>query len=309
MKITVIGILVNHLNQVLLIKRNDTRTWAAPGGAMEAGELPTDAVARELREETGIIAMPARLVALSVVGSKSEPHLELTFRCIQRGGEIEPSDESPQVGFIKVNKLPKRIATYHRQRLEVALQHKGGPVTWKRYPVTVQIRFAWLLLRNIIYPIINWRKQRNGMAYTPPPDWQTSAFTIIRDDKGNVLWVKRRDKDVWNLPGGVGNADEAPWETAVRETQEETGLTVKLTDITGIYVYQSDQPHMVFVFHAKVISGQLTIGDEAAAFDYFSPGNEPKNSVQQHLQRVTDATDDIEQTTIAYQEGPHLVIK
>ena len=47
------GIVVDQFGQILLIKRDDTRTWAIPGGALEAGELPSDGVAREVKEETG----------------------------------------------------------------------------------------------------------------------------------------------------------------------------------------------------------------------------------------------------------------
>ncbi|MGW2563871.1 NUDIX domain-containing protein [Streptomyces sp. NPDC001514] len=32
--------------------------------------------------------------------------------------------------------------------------------------------------------------------------------------------------EVWQLPGGVMDAGETPWETAVRETREETGIVL-----------------------------------------------------------------------------------
>lgn len=43
MRVAVNGIVVNQFGQVLLMKRDDIRTWAIPGGALEAGELPPDA--------------------------------------------------------------------------------------------------------------------------------------------------------------------------------------------------------------------------------------------------------------------------
>ncbi len=46
------GIVVDNKGHVLLIRRDDTRTWALPGGALEPGELPTNGAAREVREET-----------------------------------------------------------------------------------------------------------------------------------------------------------------------------------------------------------------------------------------------------------------
>jgi ADP-ribose pyrophosphatase YjhB (NUDIX family) len=44
----------NDRGEVLLIERTDNGLWALPGGAQEIGESVTDAVRREVREETGI---------------------------------------------------------------------------------------------------------------------------------------------------------------------------------------------------------------------------------------------------------------
>ncbi|NJN54412.1 MAG: NUDIX domain-containing protein, partial [Anaerolineae bacterium] len=95
------GILVNQFNQILLIQRNDTRTFAEPGGGLEQGELPPDNIAREVHEETGIIAMPVRLVSLNFWALPPQGYLAFTFRCLQRGGELQTSTESPRVGFYK----------------------------------------------------------------------------------------------------------------------------------------------------------------------------------------------------------------
>ncbi|MCA9930557.1 MAG: NUDIX domain-containing protein [Anaerolineales bacterium] len=310
MKMSTGGLLVDGLNQILLIQRNDSRTWAMPGGAMEAGELPPDAVAREVREETGLIVMPVRLVALHYLSNNAEPFLGFTFRCIQRGGQLAPSDETPQVGFVKASELPNWMSEIHRQRLEIGLYHKGGPPVWFVQQPSWRARLAWFGLRRIVYPWMDWQHKRRGQPpYVPPPSWQTSAFTVIRNEAGAVLWVQRRDQQVWNLPGGMGQNEEPPWETAVRETFEETGLQVTLTDLTGVYVYQDAQPHMVFTFTAQVNEGQLTPGPEAAKFAYFAPGEEKHPLVEQHLQRVADAVSPAAQTQFRFQVGPHLVIK
>jgi 8-oxo-dGTP pyrophosphatase MutT (NUDIX family) len=120
------------------------------------------------------------------------------------------------------------------------------------------------------------------------------AFTIIRNKAGAVLWVKRTDKDLWNLPGGGGaggNGDEneePPWETAVRETYEETGCQVRLCDLTSVNSY-TDEANLTFNYTAEIVSGRLTTGPESAAFAWFHPGEEPGNSPPQHRQRIADA--------------------
>lgn len=308
MKISTNAIIVNQFNQVLLVQRNDSRTWAAPGGMMEAGEVPPDAVAREVREETGLIVMPVRLVGLHLMPTSPRPTLGFSFRCIRRGGELEPSDETPRVGWIKATELPWNVSSFHKERLQRGLNHAGGPPYWFTHPRTWGMRIGWFLLKNIIYPWMDFRRRRKGQPpYQPPPDWKMSAFTIIRNDAGKVLWVRRRDRDVWNLPGGMGTDAEAPWQTAVRETHEETGLHVTLTDLPGVYSYQSEN-HITFAFTAKATGGELTTGPESAKFAYFAPGAEPGNSVRQHVTRVADAVSQEEETIFRRQEGPHLVV-
>lgn len=50
-------------DQVLLVRRRnepDAGLWGFPGGHVEFGETASDAATRELREETGVIALPIR---------------------------------------------------------------------------------------------------------------------------------------------------------------------------------------------------------------------------------------------------------
>ncbi|MEM7336677.1 MAG: NUDIX hydrolase, partial [Chloroflexota bacterium] len=284
------GVLVNQFNQVLLIQRDDTRTWAPPGGSLDPNELPTDGVAREVKEETGILVMPVRLTAVHYIPFKPRPLIGFTFRCIQRGGELTTSEESPQVGYFKPDEFPKAMADFHQKRLSHTLAHQSPQADWYTHPLSWQNRITRFLLMRVVYPLKDWQRKRQGRPlYVAPPAWETSAFTVIQNEQGHVLWVKRTDQDVWNLPGGRAENNESPWETAVRETQEETGLMVELTNLAGVYIYPSDPPHMAFVFKATVQSGTLTQSQESSAFEFIQNGAEPLNSVAQHIERVQDA--------------------
>jgi ADP-ribose pyrophosphatase YjhB (NUDIX family) len=306
LKIAVNGIVVNQFGQVLIMKRDDTRTWAIPGGALESGELPPEAAAREVEEETGQRVHPVRLVGLYHWRSRLTDQLAFSFRCLPAGGEITRTEESLAAGFVAPDKLPRSILKLHRARIEQGLSHQGGPPYWGQQHVSPVLNYLGMgLFLPLIYRWKDLRRwQKHQPRYQPAPSWGTAAFVIVRDEAGRVLWVKRRDYDVWNLPGGQSNPGEAPWDAAVRETKEETGLNVRLLDLAGVYV-KSEPLSLIFAFTAAASSGMLQLNAEAADFAYITPGQEPANTLPKHLERVTDAVDpDRQITRFRRQDGP-----
>ena len=113
-------------------------------------------------------------------------------------------------------------------------------------------------------------------------------FATIVDDAGRVLLVHRRDHDFWCQPGGGLELEEAPWEGVIREAREETGLTVVITRLAGVY---SDPPNgnLIFAFTCAVTGGALTLNDEADNLDYFAPDALPANTFAEHVRRIRDA--------------------
>jgi len=302
LKLAANGYVINELGQILLIRRDDTRTWAFPGGSLDAGELPPDGAAREVEEETGLKVLPVRLVNVDFWPGNVGGFLLFGFRCLQRGGALSPSPESPQVGFYSPKMLPRPMFHEHRQRLTRVFGHRGGPPLLHQAQPDWTWRLGWFTLRNLIYPWKNLlRRLRSQPAYVEPPLWQAGAFSVIRNDKDQVLWVRRTDKDVWNLPGGVHEDGESPWQTAVRETEEETGLKVKLDRLYGVYV-KPERNEIVFNFTAQAVGGQLTTGPEAAEFAFFTPGQEPPNSLAKQVARVADLAAGME--TAVFRQQP-----
>lgn len=103
---TAAGVVLDDDGRVLLGRRADTRTWALPGGIIEPGEEPADAAVREIYEETGVIAVPEALAAVTVSGlityknGDIVQYLELLFRCRASGGSARVNDsESVEVGW------------------------------------------------------------------------------------------------------------------------------------------------------------------------------------------------------------------
>lgn len=52
--IGVSAVIFDARGRVLLCHRRDMDVWNLPGGVVESGELPTEAVVREAKEETGL---------------------------------------------------------------------------------------------------------------------------------------------------------------------------------------------------------------------------------------------------------------
>ncbi|MEJ2749692.1 MAG: NUDIX domain-containing protein [Anaerolineae bacterium] len=268
MKISTNGIIINESGQVLLIQRDDSRTFAPPGGSIEVGELPTDNIAREVREETGLIVMPVRLVGVYFAPAKPEGMLNFVFRCIQRGGEIATSAESPQVDFFWPRQLPQPMLAFHRERLENGLTHAGGPPYWGNHRQTLRFRLMSYWLKWVVYPRMDRQRVRAGEpAFVPAPQWQLP------------------NGDSWRLPGGPGELREAPWATAVRHTHQQIGQSIQLTDLAAITVHPQ-KPALTIAFTAN--GGAAAVGDTA----WFAPGSEPENSQPQHRQLVADASGD-----------------
>ncbi len=58
------------------------------------------------------------------------------------------------------------------------------------------------------------------------PRKRMAAGVLLRDSAGRVLLVEPAYKDHWELPGGAVEADESPYDAAVREVTEELGVVV-----------------------------------------------------------------------------------
>lgn len=68
-----------------------------------------------------------------------------------------------------------------------------------------------------------------------------AASVFALNTKRELLLIRRTDNDRWALPGGTQEIGERIADAAVRETLEETGISVSIEDVIGIY---SDPNHV-----------------------------------------------------------------
>ena len=69
----------------------------------------------------------------------------------------------------------------------------------------------------------------------------TAGVAAIVDDR--ILLVRRTDDGTWCLPGGRVEFGESITACARREFEEETGQTVELSGLLGVYSRPLDQVH------------------------------------------------------------------
>jgi 8-oxo-dGTP pyrophosphatase MutT (NUDIX family) len=110
---TATAVVLDADGQVLLGRRADNGRWLPPGGIIDPAEQPADAAVREVFEETGVLAVPERLVAVTVGPPATLPngdrvqYLDLLFRCRAIGGAARVNDsESVEVGWFPLSALP-----------------------------------------------------------------------------------------------------------------------------------------------------------------------------------------------------------
>jgi len=104
----------------ILLQRHTYRTrhpWGMPGGWIHEGELPPEALAREVGEETGLSMAVGPLVAAR--GGHERPRLVLTYLC-NASGTARVSVETAEVGYFALDALPDGVSPDQLAPMQIA---------------------------------------------------------------------------------------------------------------------------------------------------------------------------------------------
>ena len=133
-----------------------------------------------------------------------------------------------------------------------------------------------------------------------PKEIRAGVTAVVFDDRGRVLLEHRADNGWWGLPGGAVDIGESVSEAVIREVKEETGLTVRITRLVGLYtdptryaVTQYPDGNVVqyvsIAFECEYLEGELRISVESTELGYFGIDELPPDTLPGHRVRVEDA--------------------
>lgn len=186
--------------------------WTLPGGGLDHGEDPRDAVVREVHEETGLsvtIGAGARTYSL---------HLPDTWR---RGRRVDAhSLRIVYDGWVPTDSPTPRVVEVDGSTIEAAWQ-----------PLSAVLDGS--------LPTVSLVKEALS-SYQPHRLQRVAAYALItRDEPTPSVLLTRISAQgfhtgLWALPGGGVEHAEAPREAVVREVREETGLEAEVGEVLAV---------------------------------------------------------------------------
>jgi 8-oxo-dGTP diphosphatase len=210
------GICRDDSGRVLLARNSDASEfpglWTLPGGGVEQGEHPDEAVVREFAEETGLEVRRERLHGVTAdVFRLPSGNLEHTDRIIYDvtvvGGELRAEADG----------------TTDLVEWAVPAEHPLMPFT-----------AAQLGLPAVFPPIPDNTEE----VFRPRRVQRFGAYAAATDPAGRILLAKISEgypgAGRWHLPGGGTDHGETPEQALARELFEETSQYGRVTGLLGI---------------------------------------------------------------------------
>ena len=121
---------------------------------------------------------------------------------------------------------------------------------------------------------------RRWLIRTIRPSWTAGSVAVVERDDGRWLFVRPVYRNGWTLPGGLVDKGEHPAATAVREMQEELGISVEVVG-GGWVVIDPEHRRIETIFRAALADGvdpdsiEITTA-ELSGVGWFHPEETPE---------------------------------
>jgi 8-oxo-dGTP diphosphatase len=211
--------------RVLLARGSDASAfpgvWSLPGGGVEQGEDPDDAVVREFAEETGFAVRVERLRTVTsdvarLPFTELDEHTDrIIYDVVAYGGNLrdEVDGTTDLVGWAG----PAELADWPLMPFTAMVL--GLPVVAPADPTDESYR-----------PVV-------ASAPDPSRGQRFGAYALVTDPEGRILLTRIATgypgAGRWHLPGGGTDHGELPEAALARELVEETGQRGRVTELLG----------------------------------------------------------------------------
>ena len=216
-----------------------TELWTLPGGGIDHGEDPREAVIREIQEETGLDATvgetahvySAHLPRASRDGLLVDAH---AIRIVYNGW-VSPDAPTPRV---------------------IEVDGSTSEAAWKSLEdvVSGEVPVAGLVTDALV-DHLPFRLQR------------VAAYAVVRRDDALLLTrlsARAAHPGLWTLPGGGVDHGEAPATALAREVEEECGLRCEVGPLVGVHDihFSGNAPSgRIEDYHGVHLLFRATVGD------------------------------------------------
>ncbi|MEF3168503.1 MAG: NUDIX hydrolase [Deltaproteobacteria bacterium] len=114
---------------------------------------------------------------------------------------------------------------------------------------------------------------------------------VIIEVEGGIVLVRRKNPPPgWAIPGGFVDYGERVEEAAIREALEETGLSVRIQSLLGVYSDPARDPrlHTISTVFTARAQGSPRAGDDAAEVAVFPVDRLPDEMAFDHRRILHD---------------------
>ncbi|MGH8878768.1 MAG: NUDIX hydrolase [Stackebrandtia sp.] len=226
-RIAAYGVVWDDEGRILLARgsarADDPGWWFLPGGGVEHGEHPRDAVVREFAEETGLtVAVERPRETMSAVSAKGVHNNAVIFNVHVTGGSLRPETDgtTDHCEWVRPDDIRGQAMTPY----VAAVLGFATPRPDKNHKKVEQ------LPRPTPPRKAKRGRKRRGQRF--------GAYGLTMDDRGRVLLARISDgypgAGCWHLPGGGVDFGEQPRDALLREIAEETGQSAEVMELMDV---------------------------------------------------------------------------